>query len=523
MPKYLTQYRVFIGSPSDLDAERKVFRDRLEQYTKREAEPRGVTFFPVGWEDTIGGVGRPQKLINEDLKHCDYAVFVLHDRWGSPTGSGHSSGIEEEWESAEQLYKEIKIRNIALFFKEIVPAQLNDPGPQLAKVTAINRKIESGKEYLFKPYAETGDFGEKLEQYLASWLRDHEKSTANTPASGGLITSTPPDVPTSVTTAVSEPSGPDFNFWITEANQLTDAGMPDNFAALFCAKKAEATAGSDIEWGRAKNSLGAAQFRLNNLNEALAAFREIGNRFNSASEVDKQIRLATALLNEGLTLVRLGRKEEGVAVLDDVVTRFGSATELTMRERVGDSLLNKGVVLSQLGRNEEAITTLDDVITRLGSAPDLPPLREQVAKTLFNKGVALGQIGRNEEAIAIYDEIIARFSSAPELPLREQVAKAILNKGAALGQLGRGEESFALYDDVIARFGYATEMSVLEAVAMAQLNKGAALGRLGRKEEAIAIYDEIIARFGSTTELPLSEIVKQALDQKKRQETLLKK
>jgi len=71
-------------------------------------------FHPVGWEDTIGGVGRPQEQINEDLKHCDYAVFVLHDRWGSPTGSGHTSGTEEEWALAEELYKATKIRNITL-------------------------------------------------------------------------------------------------------------------------------------------------------------------------------------------------------------------------------------------------------------------------------------------------------------------------------------------------------------------------------------------------------------------------
>jgi hypothetical protein len=315
VPKYLTQYRVFIGSPSGLKAERELFRDTLKKYTDRDAEPRGVTFFPVGLEDTIGGAGRPQELINEDLKQCDYAVFALFNHWGSPTGAGHTSGTEEEWKLAEQLYKETKIRNIALFFKDIEPAQLHDPGPQLAKVIEFKRKIERDKKYLFKSYALTADFGEGLERYLASWLRDHERHTENASPSGGFITSTSPDVPTSATTVVSKPSCPDFNYWITEAIQLMDAETPDNFGALFCAKKAEATAVSDIEWGRAKTSLGAVQFRLNNLNESLAAFREIRKRFDTASGIDKQKRLATAMFNEGLTLIRLGRKEEGIAAL----------------------------------------------------------------------------------------------------------------------------------------------------------------------------------------------------------------
>jgi hypothetical protein len=80
VPKLLTQYRVFIASPSGLDEERKCFRRNLEKFTAMHAEPVGVTFHPVGWEETVGGAGRPQELINEDLKECDYAVFVLHDR-----------------------------------------------------------------------------------------------------------------------------------------------------------------------------------------------------------------------------------------------------------------------------------------------------------------------------------------------------------------------------------------------------------------------------------------------------------
>src|SRR5262249_17280000 len=55
MPKTITQYRVFIGSPGGLKEERERFRELLEKYTRLHSEPRGVTFFPVGWEDTIGG------------------------------------------------------------------------------------------------------------------------------------------------------------------------------------------------------------------------------------------------------------------------------------------------------------------------------------------------------------------------------------------------------------------------------------------------------------------------------------
>jgi hypothetical protein len=144
VPRLLTQYRVFIASPGGLDDERKCFRHKLEKYTEMHSEPRNVAFHPVGWEETIGGVGRPQEQINEDLRQCDYAVFVFHDRWGSPTGA-YSSGVEEELRLAEELYKANKIRNIALFFKKINPRQLRDPGPQLERVITFKKRIEDEK------------------------------------------------------------------------------------------------------------------------------------------------------------------------------------------------------------------------------------------------------------------------------------------------------------------------------------------------------------------------------------------
>ena len=90
MPRQITQYRVFIASPGGLREERERFRKALDKFSRNLGSDRNVWFEPVGWEETIGGAGRPQAIINEDLKQCDYAVFVLHDRWGSPSGGAYS-------------------------------------------------------------------------------------------------------------------------------------------------------------------------------------------------------------------------------------------------------------------------------------------------------------------------------------------------------------------------------------------------------------------------------------------------
>lgn len=166
MPRSIRQYRIFIATPGGLSEERQRFRKVVERFSRGFSGSSDVVFEPVGWEETIGGVGRPQAVINEDLKKCDYAVFVLHDRWGTPTEAEYISGFEEEWALAQALYNDNKIRNIAIYFKEVDNAKLADPGNQLKSVLAFKNKIEIEKRYLYKIYGSADEFSDSVESNL---------------------------------------------------------------------------------------------------------------------------------------------------------------------------------------------------------------------------------------------------------------------------------------------------------------------------------------------------------------------
>lgn len=414
MPRSITQYRVFIGSPDGLKDERDCFRDKLKKFS--EAHDGDVMFHPVGWEDALPSAGRPQAVINSALEECDYAVFVLHDRFGSPTGNGHASGTEEEFKHAEALYKDkAKIRNIALFFKNIDEDRLRDPGDQLNQVLAFKKQIEDGKKYLFKQYKDVKEFAEILEKLLIRWKNDHTRAKSSLSTADlqiGQLATAP---------SSNSPPAPQFDYWIAEAFKLSDAG--DHGGALFCAEKARETAKTDKGWALARSICGLSQSHLGRVDEALGAFTEIAERFRGSVGPEHRAVLANALFNKGVVLGALGRSADEIATYDDLRDRFREVTEPALREQVAKALVNKGVALKALGRSEEAIGAYNDLVARFSAATE-PALCEAVAKALVNKGLVLGELGRSAEAIAVYDDLLARFSAATEPALCEVVARA---------------------------------------------------------------------------------------------------
>jgi len=177
MPSSVTVYRVFIASPGGLEPERECFRRVLNDYNESEALEDGALFIPIGWELARAGMGRPQKLINKDLRRCDFCVLVLRDRWGSPAGGGtqYSSGTEEEYRVARECLVNGTMRNMVVLFGAVDASKLSDPGKQLKRVLAFRRELENKKELLFSTFDELSVFEKHLRSQLASWLREHRK------------------------------------------------------------------------------------------------------------------------------------------------------------------------------------------------------------------------------------------------------------------------------------------------------------------------------------------------------------
>jgi hypothetical protein len=141
----------------------------------------------VGWEDTVSVFGRPQATINRDLERCELFIGLMWRRWGTaPSVDGpYSSGFEEEFRSSVDRRNTSGSPEISLFFKEVSPDLLRDPGEDLRKVLAFKQELIKEKYLLFEEFSDIGDFERKLRRCLFKHInaaRDREeKEDANQP------------------------------------------------------------------------------------------------------------------------------------------------------------------------------------------------------------------------------------------------------------------------------------------------------------------------------------------------------
>jgi len=232
--RYLRQINVFIASPNDLNSERELFPKVLEKVNRIKAKPKGIVLEPVGWEDTLPGMGRPQEKINEDVVRSDLVVMLLWKRWGTNTGK-YSSGFEEEYNVALDSRREIW-----MYFRAVSSDILADPGVQLKQVLAFRDRIETEKRLLFRMYDDEDNWREIFLDDLCKWL-------------DRLPPDSPPDQPPRLPPDLVEPKIPHIEKVLHGiSREIEKTEVHKKKIALDLARKAWELAGksrfSEAEW-----------------------------------------------------------------------------------------------------------------------------------------------------------------------------------------------------------------------------------------------------------------------------------
>ena len=182
-PSNIDVYHVFLASPRDMSQERQEVRSFFGEYNRTTANPRGVQFDVVDWENYAStGVGRAQALISEQTlkrfeKSLALVVALMGTRFGSPTGD-FQSGTEEEFEYALKLWRERGFPEIKWFLRSVQTLEVSlDPDQraweleQWDRVRAFRQRLREGDPpVLYKTFRDLESFRRVLGEDLRLWL-----------------------------------------------------------------------------------------------------------------------------------------------------------------------------------------------------------------------------------------------------------------------------------------------------------------------------------------------------------------
>lgn len=463
MTESIKHLRIFIASPEGLADERKAFREELHEYSEAEVRNRGIWFEASGWEDTLESLGRPQELINEDVRNSDYLVLVLWDRWGTPPDTGadspYSSGVEEEFEIARRCAEDpsYPMKDVVVMFKQVDPRQRSDPGEQLQKVLEFQRQLQQKKEVFYRQFDTTDAFRKLIRRRLAHWAGN--ASGSEPPIRPGQPTSHPASIesPTPVVSASGSETRAseiaDRDYLSAKAWDLVDQGRLTEAETEFSKSISEATVpGPFISFAEFLWRNGRPSQAQTLLEKALVIATQQGDQ---ASLADVYAALGNLRSSQGDNGSAKRFYQDSLSINERLERPEGIAWAYT---NLGDLYLGKGDInnaedmyrrsldINQtLGRNDRVA----DGYGSLGNVFRLQGLVD-AAKEMFQRSLELNKSGNRIGSIAIdytnlgliaqaqgdYIEAEALFRQSLEINERlgrwEGIADACINLGIVM-------------------------------------------------------------------------------------------
>ena len=165
----MEEYRIFIGSPSDVQEEREIIEDIINEmnylYETLDIPKLKLISLKTDVRSKIGNI-EGQSVIDKQIDG-KYNVFIgiLWKKFGTKT-ENYDSGTEQEFYNAFSKYEENpKSMEIMFYFCEKTPEFSEIDGEQLALVQKFRRTLEDNKG-LYKTYSTIEEFEKTIKNDL---------------------------------------------------------------------------------------------------------------------------------------------------------------------------------------------------------------------------------------------------------------------------------------------------------------------------------------------------------------------
>jgi hypothetical protein len=185
MGRSVTEYKVLIASPGDLQVQRNVARETVLRWNESHSA-RQVVLTPVMWErDSTPEMGdRPQAILNQQIvDDSDIAIGLFWTRLGTPTGAALSGTVEE----LERLIR--MNRHVSIFFST---AEFNPYALQQDEFNRVQTyRAECERRGLVARFATTEELRDQLLRTLTRHVENLQDSRGGQETLGSAVLSPP--------------------------------------------------------------------------------------------------------------------------------------------------------------------------------------------------------------------------------------------------------------------------------------------------------------------------------------------
>lgn len=465
-------YKIFIASPRNLENERILFNEAIEEYNRNEAIDRGAVFKAVAWEETLGAQGRPQDIINDELRQCDFFILILHDWWGSsPKDSKqkYSSGSEEEFHVALECLrnKKLPMKQMVLFFKDVDPSKLNDPGPQLSQVLAFKKERQELNDFMFRRFASPDDFKKSFNSYLGKWLRTHERNHfKNLKDEKKSIDK----IKTRFRTSEIE--------WIHRIELYNDWELATERAELF------QNTGKLLEADLIYNQIGTRCGEPMAIAKSARFYRKCGRLDRAQDYLNRALSLLPKddkSEDSAYVFRQLGRVHELLKDWDIAFDMFNKA--LFIYERIENlkgsarTYRDLGLLYNKKGLSTIAIENLEKSIEIYNSISDL----KGYAASLGYLGVTYKDMGFLDKSLDIHNKVLEIYNNIKEEDITDATARIKSNIAVIYRMQEKYQEAEKIHNEVLKIYSQSND---LRGVSQEYSNIGVIKRHLGLLDEA---------------------------------------
>src|SRR3990172_1272289 len=180
--KPVQRIHLFLSSPGDVEPERAKVHAVAEQVNRMLGDSLGIVLEVIDWKTHIvPDMGRPQEVINRQVRDYDIFVGILWKRFGTPTGKAES-GTEEEFNIAYANWQKFKRPRILFYFSQM-PYMPKNPseGSQFLKVLEFKAEFWEQQTGLVMDYQTPEEFSDLLREHLGKVLHEWFKPKTDIP------------------------------------------------------------------------------------------------------------------------------------------------------------------------------------------------------------------------------------------------------------------------------------------------------------------------------------------------------